>query len=177
MPCPDVFVQDVPKALLRNGLVFPCYMDPSQTAIIDAAYAVSVNYETYLFATSTARETFRGDVVLYCGLLTDPVTKQRFRPDDCSPRIKHEGVLYFFEGQDQYAMFVRAGAHLHVTGGSHVPRGDPDPEAVLPPGRKNEPLPYDRAWPTCGDSERALAGVGTVRFEPDRRISEVLPAR
>ena len=58
MPCPDVFVQDVPEALIRKGLVFACYMDPSREAILDDTHAVRVNYETYLFADSAARELF-----------------------------------------------------------------------------------------------------------------------
>ena len=50
MPCPDVFVQDVPAALLRKGLRLACYMDPTRTAMLDESHAVRVNYETYFFA-------------------------------------------------------------------------------------------------------------------------------
>ena len=98
-------MQDVPKALQRKGLVFACYMDPSRPAQLDAAYMVRVNYETYLFADSTARTLFQGDVVQYCGLLTDPVTKHRFRPDDASPSFEHDGVTYYFESYDALEMF------------------------------------------------------------------------
>ena len=100
-------MQDVPKALERKGLVFACYMDPSRPAKLDNAYTVRVNYETYLFADSTARALFQGDIVQYCGLLTDPVSKRRFRPDDASPRFQDDSVTYFFESHEQLEMFAQ----------------------------------------------------------------------
>ena len=107
MPCPDVFVQDVPEALLRKGLVFSCYLDPSRQAVIDDAHAVRINYETYLFADTLARDVFLGDVIAYCGLVTDPVTKHRFRPTVDSPTLTdvQTGVLYVFEDADSLRMF------------------------------------------------------------------------
>lgn len=109
MPCPDVFVQDVPAVLNRKGLAFACYMDPSRPALCDSEHAVRVNYETYLFADGAARDRFSDDVVTYCGLLTDPVTKQRFRPAADSPYHEDEatGVLYYFESVSSFTMFLR----------------------------------------------------------------------
>jgi YHS domain-containing protein len=106
VPCPDVFVQDVLAALDRKGLVFQCFMDPNRPAMMDASHRVRVNYETYLFATAVAREVFHADVVAYCGLLTDPVSKRRFRPDDSSPFLEHENVLYYFERVANAQMFA-----------------------------------------------------------------------
>ncbi len=108
MPCPDVFVQDVPAVLNRKGLAFACYMDPSRPAICDSDHAVRINYETYLFADGAARERFLGDIVGFCGMLTDPVTKRRFRPGAGSPY--HEdaatGVRYWFESPDSFELFL-----------------------------------------------------------------------
>ena len=95
-----------PHAIERKGLVFACYMDPSKPAKLDPAYTARLNYETYLFADSTARALFLGDPVLYCGPLTDPVSRRRFRPDDSSPSVPHEGVVYYFEGYDQLELFA-----------------------------------------------------------------------
>ena len=39
---------------------------------------------------------FLTDPVASCGLLTDPVSKRRFRPQRGSPRATHDGVMYLF---------------------------------------------------------------------------------
>ena len=76
MPCPDVFVQDVPAALTRKGLCFTCYLDPGREAILDAAHMVRVNYETYFFADTASRALFEGDVVRSRGFrLRTPPTR------------------------------------------------------------------------------------------------------
>jgi YHS domain-containing protein len=100
-------VQDVPAALRRKGLTYACYMDPTRPAIIDDTHAVRVNYETYLFADTASRELFAGDIVRFAGLLTDPVSKRRFRPSQESPLIEFEQVMYYFESDSSYQMFVR----------------------------------------------------------------------
>ena len=100
-------MQDVVAALNRKGLVYSCYFDPSRPAVMDSSHEVRVNYETYLFADEAARGTFAADVVRYCGLLTDPVTKLRFRPSLDSPHIRHGGVTYYFQSGGNYEMFVR----------------------------------------------------------------------
>jgi hypothetical protein len=56
-------VQDVPGYLQRGGLKYACYMDPDSQAIVDGTFAYRVNYETYLFADTTARQCFSGDAV------------------------------------------------------------------------------------------------------------------
>jgi len=109
-------VQDVPAALRRKGLGFACFMDPSRPAVVDADHAVRINYETYLFADAEAREAFVADVLRYCGLVTDPVSKQRFRPDGDSPTREHAGVLYVFRNDGSRDMFARDPDRFRVPG-------------------------------------------------------------
>lgn len=90
-------MQDVPYFLQRKNLEFRGYLDPTRPALMDSAHVVRVNYETYLFADTFGRETFRADPVRYCGLVTDPVSRARFRPEPDAPRTTHERVLYVFE--------------------------------------------------------------------------------
>lgn len=97
-------------------MTYACYMDPSEPAVIDATHAVRVNYECFLFADTAARELFRDDFVRFCGLLTDPVTKRRFRPEDDSPRHEFEGVTYFFESIRAYEMFLDAPEEYRLPG-------------------------------------------------------------
>lgn len=102
-------MQDVPAALLRKGLAFNGYFDTTRPAVLDDAHAVRVNYETYVFADLAACEAFRRDMVRFCGLVTDPVTKRRFRPDERSPQYvdAESGVTYFFESGAGRDMFAR----------------------------------------------------------------------
>ena len=109
-------MQDVPTFLKRKGLTFSGYLNPDRPAIVADSHAARLNYETYLFADSAARETFRGDVVRYCGLVTDPVTKERFRPHDDSPRFEHEKVTYLFPSEDSFDQFVADPEHYRLPG-------------------------------------------------------------
>ncbi len=108
MPCPDVFVQDVPNFVRRKELVLNDYLDHRLVAVIDKEHCVRLNYEAFFFANLYTREQFRSDPVLYCGLLTDPVSRERFRPNEESPRLRHEGVVYYFETRDNLVEFKGA---------------------------------------------------------------------
>lgn len=99
-------MQDVPAYLERKGLTFAGYLNPDRPAVLDSAHTVRVNYETFAFASTAACETFRGDIVRYCGFLTDPVTKRRFRPHVGSPRHLHGKVTYLFESDGSRTAFV-----------------------------------------------------------------------
>ena len=105
MPCPDVFVQDFPVFVERKELTFRDHLDSRQPAIIDADHCVRLNYEGFFFGDLYTREKFVEDPTIYCGYLTDPVSKRRFRPTPDSPRAQHEEVTYFFENAAQRAVF------------------------------------------------------------------------
>ena len=100
-------MQDVPAVILRKGMSFTDYFDPRRPAVLDADHAVRVNYETYLFADEAGAARFREDVVGSCGLLTDPISKRRFRPRPDAPRFEHEGVIYLFPDASARDMFAR----------------------------------------------------------------------
>ena len=100
-------MQDVPVFIERKGLSFRDYLDRRLPAVIDADHCVRLNYEAFFFGNLWTREQFVSDPTLYCGYLTDPVSKSRFRPDENSPRSTHEKVTYYFEGEDQRALFEK----------------------------------------------------------------------
>ena len=118
MPCPDVFVQDAPEYARRAGLNFRDYLDERQEALLDEEHCVRLNYEAFFFGDLWSRDRFLSDPWMYCGLLTDPVSRQRFRPSSSSPRARHEGVTYYFENEAQRTEF------------------DADPEVFRLPGWK-----------------------------------------
>ena len=116
MPCPDVFVQDVIAAVRRKGLGFQGYLDHTRPARLDADHAAFVNYETYVFADAANRARFLADVLAHCGLLTDPVSKRRFRPAADAPRAEHAGRTWYFESAAQRDMFLRAPESYELPG-------------------------------------------------------------
>jgi YHS domain-containing protein len=106
VPCPDVFVQDVPSAVNRKGLIFQDYFDPARPAVLDAAHCVRLNYEAWFFADDAGRQRFLANPLASCGLLTDPVSKQRFRPAADAPSAECEGVTFYFENGANRDFFV-----------------------------------------------------------------------
>lgn len=90
-------MQDVPDFVRRKGIEFQDYLDERRPAVIDADHCVRLNYEAFFFADAWERERFLSDPLTYCGLLTDPVSRERFHPDADSPRFQHEGVTYYFQ--------------------------------------------------------------------------------
>jgi YHS domain-containing protein len=106
VPCPDVFVQDVAGFLCRKGITLRDHLDDRREAILDDEHLVRLNYEAFFFADEASRGTFLEDPVTYCGLLTDPVTKGRFRPRRGGPSVEHEGVRYYFATWTSHQRFV-----------------------------------------------------------------------
>jgi YHS domain-containing protein len=98
-------VQDVPAFVVKKGLVFQDYLDERKPAIIDAAHCVRLNWEAYFFGDPWEKERFLSDPVVYCGLLTDPISRRRFRPRPDSPRFRHGEVTYYFENEANRALF------------------------------------------------------------------------
>ena len=98
-------MQDVPGYALRKELQFQDYLDERLTAELDTEHCVRLNYEAFLFGDLHTRERFQSDPILYCGLLTDPVSKRRFRPSEASPRMRVEEVTYYFHSEDNRLRF------------------------------------------------------------------------
>lgn len=98
-------MQDVPEFVRQKGLVLRDFLDQREEAIIDKEFCVRLNYEAYFFGNLWSRERFLSDPILYCGLLTDPVTRRRFRPRADSPRRRFEEVTYYFESEISSTQF------------------------------------------------------------------------
>jgi YHS domain-containing protein len=111
-------LQDVPAFVARSGLVFQDYLDARKPAILDAAHCARLNFEAYFFGDPWEKERFLSDPLVYCGLLTDPISRRRFRPRPDSPRTRHGEVTYYFESQANREIF------------------EEDPEAFRLPGWK-----------------------------------------
>jgi len=98
-------VQDPQIQLQELGIAVPDLVDPTRPALLDSAHRSFVNYETYFFADEADKRRFDADPSASCGILTDPVTKQRFRPGSDSPRGTFRDRTYFFLSAANKAKF------------------------------------------------------------------------
>ena len=96
MPCLKVFVQDPVPHVLKNELSFQCAVNSGESATIDPAYMRQVNWETFFFSDSSAMNEFDSDPIKYCGILTDPISRQRFRAGVESPHSQFDGRNFYF---------------------------------------------------------------------------------
>lgn len=81
-------------------------MDSTRVAVIDSLHEIGIGYETFFFSSTDAMTKFSGNVVRYCGALTDPVTKIRFYPRNHSPHMYHNDREYYFQSDSTYSMFA-----------------------------------------------------------------------
>jgi len=98
-------VQDPELFLNELNIAVNDFLNPDRPAIISAEYRVTVGFETYFFADSSGVIEFADNVTQYCGPLTDPVTKERFQPDDSSPISEYNGLMYIFSSKSNQSMF------------------------------------------------------------------------
>ncbi len=90
----------------QDSLRVPCIVDPTRIARIDGASAILMNWEVFFFCDEEARGRFVRDPLRWCGALTDPVTLQRFVPEDASPRLRHTERVYYFASVDSREAFA-----------------------------------------------------------------------
>lgn len=109
-------MQDVSVFVNRKELTFRDHLDSREPAIIDAEHCVRLNYEASFFGNLWTREQFVSDPTLYSGYLTDPVSKNRFRPTEDSPRFSHEEVTYYFESASLRDTFKAAPDNYKLPG-------------------------------------------------------------
>jgi YHS domain-containing protein len=100
-------VQDPQIQLQQLGIPVHDWMDPKREAVLDAAHRSFVNYETFFFADEGDKKRFDADPTASCGILTDPVSKRRFRPASDAPRVQHDGRIYLFLDDESKATFEK----------------------------------------------------------------------
>ena len=101
-------MQDPQIQLQELGIAVPDALDRRKAAVLDAAHRSFVNYEVFFFADEGDKRRFDADPTGSCGVLTDPVTKQRFRPGSDAPRMELGGRTYIFFTAESKATFEKA---------------------------------------------------------------------
>ncbi len=81
------------------------YLDRAGSAVLDADHRAGLNFDTYLFSTVEARKLFSLAPLAHVDQLTDPVTLERFVPDEHSPRIDFESRIYYFASAENRDAF------------------------------------------------------------------------
>ena len=81
-------------------------VDPTQIGSLADELHFRVNGEVYRFASERTLRRFMLTPELWCGLLRDPVTGERFWPSAQSPQAYWFGGPYFFASEDDKAKFV-----------------------------------------------------------------------
>lgn len=89
-------MQDPQIQLQELGIVVPDAIDARRPAVLDPEHRSFVDFETFFFADVADKRRFDADPTGSCGILTDPVTKRRFRPGSGSPRSSHADRTYVF---------------------------------------------------------------------------------
>jgi YHS domain-containing protein len=114
-------VQDPQIQLNELGITLDDPVDPSRKAVIDAAHRSFVNWEAYFFADLDTKRRFDDDPLRWCGVVTDPVSRQRFAPGTNSPRASYDGRVYFFYTADDKTKFESMPALYATANADMVP--------------------------------------------------------
>jgi YHS domain-containing protein len=104
-PCPSVFSQDPERYLREMKVALRCPVNPARRAIFDSSLRMKINQDIFFFSSRTAMKRFEKDPLRFCGKLTDPVTRDRFRPTSASPHVTFRGRMYFFAADSTLARF------------------------------------------------------------------------
>jgi len=96
---PEVYLNEL-------GISVSCVVDPNRTAVLDEAHRVFVNWETFYMADAASVEVFKKSPFRFSGLITDPVTRERFQPTDASPMQTFGGRDFYFKTAESAALFA-----------------------------------------------------------------------
>jgi YHS domain-containing protein len=99
-------VQDPERYIKERKIRPPSIFPNGKRPLIDSSLRERVNYEIYYFASAVEKDRFRKDPLRHCGKVTDPITKQRFRPTSLSPSTTYGGRLYYFSADSTRARFL-----------------------------------------------------------------------
>lgn len=89
-------MKDPEQYLRKLGIRVTDPVQPGQEASLEPGLRAEVNHEIFLFADRASFERFRKDPLRWCGTVSDPVSRKRFRPTPRSPRLTRDGRPYFF---------------------------------------------------------------------------------
>lgn len=99
-------MEDPEVYLAELGISLSCATADGQPARLDSTTRCYVNYEIFFFSDESERTRFESDPLQYCGIVTDPISRQRFRPTSLSPRFDCNDHPYYFFTEENMATFA-----------------------------------------------------------------------
>ena len=87
------------------GIGLQCVVDPESVALVDADHRAFVNWEIYYFSNDATMTAFLQSPHEFAGLVTDPVSRERFQPSANSPRRDRGDHPFYFESEETLALF------------------------------------------------------------------------
>lgn len=94
------------RYLQIQELEFGCAVETGREAQLIPGMRERVNQEFFYFSSSEARAKFQSDPLPYVGTLTDPVTQERFEPQEDSPKLVFEGRRFYFSEDSTRKQFL-----------------------------------------------------------------------
>lgn len=95
-----------PEPFLREmNYSAPCAVRDDAPAKIDPSTRLQINHDLVFVSRPEYVEKIRKSPLKYCSRLTDPVTRDIFRPTKKSPRRDFEGRIYIFSSDSTRAVF------------------------------------------------------------------------
>jgi YHS domain-containing protein len=104
--CPGVFSADPEPWLAKQKIRVQDPIDRAKPAVLSKATRLFVGHDLYYFAGASTRARFEKSPLQYCGTLTDPVTRERFKPTAASPHLLRDGRDYWFASPESKARFA-----------------------------------------------------------------------
>jgi YHS domain-containing protein len=99
-------VKDPETYLNEMGFRAPCPVRQDAAALISAATRVQINHDLFFVSRPEYAGKLKKKPLKYVSRLTDPVTRETFRPTKKSPRTEFAGKAYYFESDSTRAVFA-----------------------------------------------------------------------
>ena len=98
-------MQDPEPYLRSQKIEVPCVVYPKKMARIDSSIRRRIGHDLFYFSTAQAMSQFDRDPLKYVKFLSDPVSRDRFKPTRSSPKEEYKDRMYYFENAGTQATF------------------------------------------------------------------------
>ncbi len=103
--CPAIFSKDPENYVKEFAPRLECPVAKGHDAVIEPATRAYVNHDVFFFSDAKALRAFVARPLKYASRLTDPVSRNRFKPSPKSPHTVLDGRPYYFESAETLKAF------------------------------------------------------------------------
>ena len=103
--CPAIFSKDPESYVKEFAPRLECPVARGHDAVIEPSTRAYVNHDVFFFSDEKAMRTFVARPLRYAHHLSDPVSRNRFKPSAKSPHTVLDGRSFYFESKDTYKAF------------------------------------------------------------------------